>query len=101
MKIKFNQFINESWVPPYVSLKSNIYNFFENLGVDIQLIEERQLITLEFNYDITGEEPWFESFLDLCNSESYDQHYIENNQILIYRSLGLWSQPNEYVQFDD
>ena len=101
MKTKFNHFINESWIPPYVSLKSNLYNFFENLGIDIQLYEENQLITIEFNFEITDKESWFESFIELCNSESYDKYYIKKNVISIYRSLGIWRQPNEYIQFDD
>ena len=101
MKTKFNQFINESRVPPYVSLKSNLYNFFENLGIESQILEEKQLITIELDFQITGKEDWFESFIELCDSESYDKHYIENNTIGVYRSLGLWSQPNQYTQFDD
>jgi len=98
MKTKFNQFINET---QYVSLKSNLYNFFEDLDIDINLIEENQMITIELNDIITGKEVWFESFISLCNFTSYDKYYIDNNKVCIYKSLGLLNQPNEYTQFDD
>ena len=85
MKTKFKEFVNESFVPPYVDLKGNLYNFFEGLGMeDVNIVmDDNQSIILEFLSKPTTKEEWWDDLVELCKNFEYDKVYIDDNKVCL------------------
>lgn len=100
---KYNEFLNESFVPPYVTIQGNLHAFFESIGIDVEIQEDKQIIQIELPFNVTKKEEWWNDFVKVCNDKGhdFDEIYIKNNIIFCSRSLGLWSQPSQYNQFLD
>ena len=96
MKIKYEDYITER----YNTLKANIFEFFEDLGIEVEIqIPDKQTMKLEFNSKIDKKPEWLDDFSKLTTGDGYDQIYIENNILMLSRSLGLFYIPNEYNSF--
>lgn len=102
---KFKQFINENTETPYVDLVSNLRKFFEEEGMgDINIVAgdgDKQTMTIELPYKISKKESWWEEFVEICNKFGYNEIHPTRNIVLIYRSLGIFNEPNGYTQFYD
>lgn len=85
----------------YVDLKSNLYEFFENiLGEEPIINLDKTTIIIELPFNVTGKEDWYEKFKQLCTEFDYDDIYIKDNIINLSRSFGVIDIPNAYNSFD-
>ena len=95
MKTQFLDFLHEK----YNTLQANLYEFFENLGLVLNIIEnDRQTLELELLETITKKEEWWPEFQNLVIAAGYDI-YLEKNKILLVKDLGPIYIPNEYNTF--
>ena len=102
MITKFSTYLKENWSAPYVTFKGNLYDYFENLGIEVNIIQEdRQTLQLEFDKKLTGKEDWLSELCSFCIENDYDKFFIEGNVLNLSSSLGVIYKPNEYQQFDD
>lgn len=96
---KFNEFLNEH---TYVSPEANIYDFCENLGVEVNIIKaDNQTLVVEFMQNIDTEVKWWNSFLSLLEDFGYTKGSIDKNRYLSYKDFGIINVPDGYNSFSD
>jgi len=96
---KYNEFLNEH---KYVTPEANIYDFFENLGVEVNIIKaDNQTLIVEFMQDIDDKVEWWISFLSLLTEHEYTKGVIDKNRYLSYKDFGIINVPDGYNSFSD
>lgn len=97
MITQFGSFLNEN----YLTLRDELYHFFEDLSIDIMIYaEDRQTFIVEFDFNLTKKEDWYEDFIGICMKWNYEV-YIEGNRAYLNTIFGEIYTPEEYNQFDD
>ena len=89
--------INEN----YLSIRDELFTFFSGIGIDIMIyVEDRQSYIVEFDFNITKKEEWYEDFLEICQKWEYEG-FVEGNKAFLSTIFGVIYSPEEYNQFDD
>lgn len=96
---KYKEFLKEH---TYVTPEANIYEFFENIGIEVNIIkEDNQTLIVEFKENIDNKVEWWSEFLSLLSDFEYVKGVIDKNRYLSYKDGGIINVPDGYNNFYD